>query len=251
MNARRAELFAIVALLGVMLAPIGCAAQSAGSRDSFAGLQASVQNSIAQLDRSLIAVVAIGQAGPMVVGTGFFVSDDGTFVTAHHVLQQGPGIGFKILMRTKDAPREAAGFEVIARDAMHDIVVCRAALEKGVSTVPVKLAAASESVAGTFVVISGFPLTANSPSSHLGIVSSNAARSDPLELAAFVNEGESGAPILRIEDGQVIGMVSSVRTASTYKGAGRGIEDQNSGLTLGMRSELLAAAIARSATARP
>jgi hypothetical protein len=111
--------------------------------------------------------------------------------------------------------------------------------------VPVALADTSKSESGTFVIASGFPLTSERPSSHFGIVSTQAPGDQLVEIGVMVNEGESGAPVARIEDGKVIGMVSSVRTASTFQGAGQGVEDQNSGLTLAVPSEWLAALIAK------
>ncbi len=211
-----------------------------------ATLQNSIQTSIAQLDRSLVAVVAVGNAGPMIVGTGFFVAKDGTFVTALHVLQQGHGIAMRAMLRGDE--RQLFALETLAVDAARDLAICRIVATAKTSPVPVSLAQHTEVAPGTLVVVSGFPLAAKSPSSHLGIISSASPAEESLEVGALVNEGESGAPIVRVDNGEVIGMVSAVRTASTYAGSARGVEDQNSGITLGSRAEWVRELMARAAT---
>jgi V8-like Glu-specific endopeptidase len=242
--------------LGVLISALalaGLPAAAQNNRDSGIGaLQSAVQNSIARLDRSLVAVVGVGSAGPMVVGTGFFVSNDGVFVTALHVLRQRPGVTIRALLPGEGADRPLVAVTTLSTDTQRDLALCHAALgENAPATAPLKLAGSSDVPPGAFVVLSGFPLGAANISSHFGIVSGRAGKSEFLEVALHVNEGESGAPIVRVDDGTVIGMASSVRTASTYLGSGTGVEEQNSGLTLAARAEWIADLIARAKSAAP
>ncbi|HVP41875.1 MAG TPA: serine protease [Terriglobales bacterium] len=222
-------------LLGLLAPAWG---QSSDNK-SVIGLQVSLQDSISRLNRSLVGIVAIGSGGPMIVGTGFIIADDGTFVTAAHVLRQPPGLQIRALIRLGAAGQKAAEFEKLGDDAERDIAICRIVAEHGMRPpmVPLPLADSSRSAAGTLVVSSGFPLASERPSSHLGIVSTDSAGDQYVEIAVMVNEGESGAPVMRLDDGKVIGMVSSVRIASTYAGAGHGAEDQNAGLALAAPAE--------------
>lgn len=242
---------------GIVALAILLGAFPAGAQTSDAGgvlpLQNSLQDSIARLNRSLVAVVAVGSGGPMVVGTGFIVSEDGTFVTASHVLRQPPEVRMQALIHDTAGREQPVIFEALLDDAQRDVTVCRIIAGHGMRppVVPAELAGTSKAAAGTLVVASGFPLAAARPSSHLGIVSSEAAGGHYVEIAAMVNEGESGAPVVRLDDGKVIGMISSVRTASTYAGAAQGVEDQNSGLTLAAPAEWLSALIAKSKQRAP
>lgn len=237
-------------LLLVLLVPAWGQGRDGGS---VLGLQSSLQNAIARLDPSVVAMVAVGSGGPMVVGTGFIVSDDGTFITASHVLRQPAGVEIRALIRFGAAGKKTVQFERLVDDAQRDIALCRIVAEHGMRPplVPVTLADSSRSVAGTLVVASGFPLATERPSSHLGIVSTTAAGDEYVEVALMVNEGESGAPLVRLDDGKVIGMISSVRTASTYAGAGRGVEDQNSGLALAAPAEWITSLIRKAAQQAP
>lgn len=245
--------FQAVLALVILLSALRPAAAQGGGAGGVLQLQSSVQDSIAKLDRSLLAVVAVGSGGPMVVGTGFIVSEDGTFVTASHVLRQPPEVVLRALIRDAAGHQQPAVFEPLVDDPERDVAVCRIVAGHGMRppVVPAGLAESSRAAAGTLVVASGFPLAAARPSSHLGIVSSDAAGDQYVEIAVMVNEGESGAPVVRLDDGKVIGMISSVRTASTYAGAGRGVEDQNSGLTLAAPAEWLSALIANAKQRAP
>jgi Trypsin-like peptidase domain len=233
-----------------VLIAAACAASllqaSAQTSSPVVALQESLQKSIARLEPSLVPIVGIGKSGPMVIGTGFFVSSDGEFITAAHVLRQGKEVEIKALVPGDSGERQLATVELVAADDQRELALCRISQETHHSGyVPVTLASSVNVIPGTLVVVSGFPLAARNNSSHIGMISSRSAGSEPLEIAATINEGESGAPIMRWDTGVVVGMVASVRTASTYVGAARGVEEQNSGLALGSRSEWISALITR------
>src|SRR5512146_57799 len=79
---------------------------SAQTSSPVVALQESLQKSIARLEPSLVPIVGIGKSGPMVIGTGFFVSSDGEFITAAHVLRQGKEVEIKALVPGDSGERQ-------------------------------------------------------------------------------------------------------------------------------------------------
>jgi len=215
-------------------------------------LQQTLQRASQNLEASLVAIVGVGSAGPMVLGTGFFVANDGSFVTASHVFQANRGVQFQAYVTGEDGEKHLFPFTTLRADDRHDLRLCRIQSYHEPSKPRIRalpLARNSTAIPGTLIVSSGFPLTSPNAVLHFGPVAASSSPDQTLELAVMVNEGESGAPVLRLDTEEVIGMIVLVRTASVYS-QNSGAE-QNSGLTLAARVEWLQALLNEAATTTP
>lgn len=177
----------------------------------------------------------IGGARPnQLLGTGFAIGDGSVVATNYHVLpklldyenRQALAV---FVGRGREARKRVA--EVIAEDREHDLALLRI---EGKPLPPLPLGDADCVREGEMMVFTGFPIGAVLglfPVSHRGIVSSitpaartadNAADLSPAQLRRMRNPfnvfqldaiaypGNSGSPVYRESDGEVIGVVNSV-----------------------------------------
>lgn len=177
----------------------------------------------------------IGDARPnQLLGTGFAVGDGSIIATNYHVLpEQLDDDNHQILAafigRGRDARTRPA--EVIATDHEHDIALLRI---QGDPLPALALGDADSVREGEMMVFTGFPIGAVLglfPVTHRGIVSSitpaarpadNASDLSPaqvrrlrypfnvFQLDAIAYPGNSGSPVYRESNGEVIGVLNSV-----------------------------------------
>ena len=200
------------------------------------------------MKRSVIPVACIGISGTTaetlsVEGTGFFVSADGTFITANHVIDSMlnpkrtapcPHTAF-YLPKTGGWSAEQATFRSdyylfhiseCKRDADIDIARCRSVrpLEAAHKIVPVAFDTAVQPD-GTPVAFTGFPLQFQIPLSCVGNVSGYVrTRDDGRGPRAMIMDksawpGASGSPMY-LGNGKVVGLVGQ---RGTNDGSGRAI----------------------------
>lgn len=177
----------------------------------------------------------IGNTRPnQLLGTGFAVGDGSLIATNHHVLpelldndnRQSLAV---FVGRGRDARVRLA--EVVAEDQEHDLALLRI---QGAPLPALALGQADSVREGELMAFTGFPIGAVLglfPVTHRGIVSSitpvartadNAADLTPAQLRRMRNPfdvfqldaiaypGNSGSPVYRQSDGEVIGVLNSV-----------------------------------------
>jgi S1-C subfamily serine protease len=178
-----------------------------------------------------------GESESMATGSGFEVDDEGTVVTAAHVVDEASSV--KVILQ--DGTTRSA--EVLGVDDASDIAVIRFDPE-GAELHPLKLADSSELKVGASVaaigapfeyawsfstgIVSGLDRTIEAPN---GFTVAHAIQTD-----AAVNPGNSGGPLLDA-DGDVIGVVDQIATD--------GSADQSSGVGFAVPSNLVAAELAQ------
>ena len=189
-----------------------------------------------RLHHVLLAVIAWGNHGHVSVGTGFFIDEHGTFLTAAHVLDPQPGV---VRFGAYYPFGNAKGFsriQVISLDRERDIAVCRMVLDNAeASALPpfeyLPLAKGAAPAPGTFVAVAGFPLGSLRPIFQFGTVASLEEPGGLLQVGLMLNDGDSGGPVIEVGSGALVGMVVSVRTTDLYEGQHSGQGQQNSGLS--------------------
>lgn len=179
-------------------------------------------------------------------GTGFFVGSGNTVVTCWHVLPQarpGDAVGGRLVVQlaTGDGTFEHRDADVTASDRLHDLAVLRIA---GPAQPTLAVAEPENVQEGANVVFVGFPIggvLGFSPVIHRGIVSSLVSSSAPpptaqrltpgavrqaregafvlVQLDATAYPGNSGGPLLDVESGQVVGVISMVLLKGTRESA--------------------------------
>ena len=136
-------------------------------------------------------------------GTGFFVSDQGHFVTNHHVIKDCRAID----ARRPGQLRQPAS--IVAVDPTNDLALLRVETGKG-AFAPVRV----ETRLGEAVAVFGYPLShvlASGGNFTLGNVTALAGLGNDtrfIQISAPVQPGNSGGPLLDIY-GNVIGVVTS------------------------------------------
>jgi len=170
-------------------------------------------------------------------GSGFEVDDEGTVVTAAHVVDEASSV--KVILQ--DGTTRSA--EVLGVDDASDIAVIRFDPE-GAELHPLDLADSSALKVGASVaaigapfeyawsfstgIVSGLDRTIEAPN---GFTVAHAIQTD-----AAVNPGNSGGPLLNAE-GEVIGVVDQIATD--------GSADQSSGVGFAVPSNLVASELAQ------
>ncbi|MDQ2825029.1 MAG: TonB family protein [Verrucomicrobiota bacterium] len=136
-------------------------------------------------------------------GTGFFVSDDGKFVTSKYVVEGGANA---VAKTTDGRIYNVSG--VLAEGNALDLAVLKAEPKKQVPFLVPNKSALTEQ--GARIAVIGSPLTRRSAALFEGTIS--ARRSDQagerLELAAAVPSQSIGSPVINGK-GEVIGVVTS------------------------------------------
>ncbi|HZP88818.1 MAG TPA: serine protease [Burkholderiales bacterium] len=140
-------------------------------------------------------------AGQLKVGSGFFVSSDGTFVTAAHVVASCSAVSV-------EGQGVKAGAAYLAMDATRDIAILRASARPRVFA----KFAQRQIRQGDQVVSYGFPLAgaiSSGGTATTGYVSALTGLRDDqnmLQISAPVQPGHSGGPLVDLS-GAVVGMV--------------------------------------------
>ena len=196
------------------------------------------------------------QVNMQVVGTGFLVTPDGYFVTAAHVLQQykPKSAQMTVGLRQRSGDIGGAWFDLIEKDEAHDLALCKIAsplgkfaenksnpgTERPVASLRVSIV---EPITGEFIAIAGFPLGSWSPAIQFGTVAATrttnpnagrvpAGQRDLLQIGASGNKGNSGSPVVRLDTGEVIGVIVQAEPAPLFS-AVEGIPlAQSSGIML-------------------
>jgi putative serine protease PepD len=198
---------ALVAVVAVLATRPGGAASPAGAATPSPAASATASPSVpAVYQRLRPSVVLVSTAGGT-FGTGVIVADDGTILTANHVIAGASGIEVTFFDGT------TARASVAAADPKTDIAeLTPAALPKVV--VPATLGGSAD--VGSPVVAIGNPLgLADSVSA--GVISGLNRTADTaagtysglIQFDASVNPGSSGGPLLDAQ-GMVIGIVVSI-----------------------------------------
>jgi S1-C subfamily serine protease len=174
-----------------------------------------------------------------VVGTAFLVTPDGYFVTAAHVLQEyRPKSGqMTVGLRQRSGDIVGAWFDLIEKDEPHDLALCKIptplklvenkdnpGTEKPVASLRVS---DTESVTGEFIAIAGFPLGSWNPAIQFGTVAATsttnpnvgrvpAGQRALLQISASGNKGNSGSPVVRLDTGEVMGVIVQAEPAPLF-----------------------------------
>lgn len=141
-------------------------------------------------------------------GTGFFITEDGYFITCFHVVVNSGKITLRNL---KGETFEA---RAIAVDRTNDLALLKAEVRDGVRFKPLPLGASGDVRRGAAIVTMGFPNITQQgiePKVTDGIVNSfSGANNDPrvFQISAPIQTGNSGGPLITM-DGNVIGVVAS------------------------------------------
>lgn len=180
------------------------------------------------------------QVNMQVAGTGFLVTPEGYFVTAAHVLQEyKPKSGqMTVGLRQRSGDIGGAWFDLIEKDETHDLALCKIVgplgkfaenkdnpgTERPVASLRVSTV---EPITGEFIAIAGFPLGSWSPAIQFGTVAATrttnpnvgrvpAGQRDLLQISASGNKGNSGSPVVRLDTGEVIGVIVQAEPAPLY-----------------------------------
>jgi serine protease Do len=194
------------------------------------------QTSIQKVKGSIFPIFHIGPKGFGVVGTGFFISDQGHFLTAAHVIRALPPnskFGYAgNVPYTKETDGEFLPIEIIQNDPQLDLALCHV---KHGALPPLNLAP-SRATLGQSVILCGYPLAMVRPQTVLShanqatnVLDITHVRQywqptvliDSLPKGVLMNKpfhsfltqdaslnGMSGAPIFNL-DGEVVGLASA------------------------------------------
>jgi len=155
-----------------------------------------------------------------VFGSGFFVSVNGTIVTANHVVAPITG---DITVETKYAGNLVRRKAVlVAQDRSSDVAILKI---DGQGWPKVDMIDSASLPVGESIGFVGYPRGLSFPVVSKGIVSArvNMSLKEGLDacnwmlLSGFVNPGNSGGPVFLERTGQVIGLVNARKTADTEK----------------------------------
>ena len=210
------------------------------------GLAASLPDLIERLRPGIVAVGTVQptrQPRNRMIGTGFAVGKANLVVTNNHVIPATlDGARRETLAvfsgHGKETRRHAA--EVLARDEAHDLALLR--VTPGGLT-PLRLDPSDALREGETVAFTGFPIThvlGLYHATHQGLVAAITPVVIPvdnargltarqidllrnpysvLQLDATAYPGNSGSPVYRIDDGQVVGIINSVLLKGTRENA--------------------------------
>jgi S1-C subfamily serine protease len=200
--------------------------------------------------RAKRSVVLVGSYGLMdnprfgFRGTGFVVADGLHVLTNAHVLpEETPARvdrSLAVQVWTPESQWVMRSAKLISRDAMRDLAL----LQMDGPPVPTLRLAATEAPEGTAIALMGFPIGGSLGYSHVthrGIVSARTAIVPPaaspqglseravrqlrqgafevVQLDATAYPGNSGGPVIDIETGEVVGVVSMVLVKGTREAA--------------------------------
>lgn len=156
-----------------------------------------------------------GSRGPVGVGTGFFISEDGLLLTANHVVDpsdMNSAIRQSVRYVAIDPDRNEYPVQLVGFDAYLDLAVMQAEIPGPVPYLP--LASLNPRVGNEVVAIGNsngdFLEGRVGRISRLGVASPRARFADnTIELTAALSPGDSGGPVLNA-NGEAIGVVSYI-----------------------------------------
>jgi len=137
-------------------------------------------------------------------GTGFVINADGYILTNAHVV--APGDQYTVYFQDG----RMAPAELVAANADLDAALLRVAENTG--AIAQTLGNSVGVQIGQKVFALGFPLGTDLGSEMTvtdGIVSSIRYRGEWLQISAAVNPGNSGGPLIRAENGEIIGLITA------------------------------------------
>ena len=183
----------------------------------------SVEQVAAKVLPSVVQIDVSGAQGSG-SGSGIILSSDGVILTNNHVVELA-GNGGAISVSFDDGSRAKA--EILGTDPLTDTAVIKA---EGVSDLtPATIGKSSDLKVGESVVAVGSPFGLDSTVTS-GIVSAlnrpvdvgsdsegNSTTYPAIQTDAAINPGNSGGPLVDL-DGNVVGINSSIRTASSTGG---------------------------------
>lgn len=208
---------------------------------------ASLVETIKQVKPSIVGVGTyqeITRPPSKLLGTGFLVIDNRHIITNSHVLPKSLQVSrreYYCIFVGKGRSASIVRVEVVMRDDTHDIALLRA--EKPIVSKPMVLRAAAELAEGEQVAFTGFPIgtvLGLHPVTHRGIISAKTPIVIPqatpkgldpkmikrlreafevYQLDATAYPGNSGSPLYDPENGDVVGIVSSVFVKSSKEKA--------------------------------
>ncbi len=185
---------------------------------------------------AILASLAFIAHGKTTSGSGFFITQDGYFVTSHHVISNASKI---ILNDTSGKKHEAV---VVKADKFNDIAILKA--EGSFSHLPIANSRGSKR--GLPIITIGYPhidAQGTEPKLTEGLINSlSGAMDDPrvFQISAPVQSGNSGGPLVTRE-GNVIGVIVSKLSASTiFKETGDIPQNVNYAIKSNYLNELLA-----------
>lgn len=175
------------------------------------------------LEKSIVSIIAytvsndtMGQA----MGSGIIMSKDGYIITNAHVIEDYVGEGVKVVLNDKTTYQAT----IVGSDMKTDIAVLKIVAD---DLTPVEFGNSDEVILGEEVIALGSP-GGLSGSISKGIVSGlnreikvaeNQIKMNCIQVDAAINPGNSGGALVNMW-GQVIGIVSSKLSSSTYDGIG-------------------------------
>lgn len=160
---------------------------------------------------------------PKIIGTGFFVTKDGYFLTCNHILSDRDKNDLSVLLFETTNQKWAAYFlEVVDKDSEHDIALLRLKIcktsDEAVGYIK-KIGNSNKIKPGNAISFCGFPAgetLSALPTIHAGIISSikssKGGKGDEnfdrlFQLDASSTGGFSGSPLFLNETKEVIGIV--------------------------------------------
>ncbi len=231
-------------------------------------LQEDLKRVAASTQGAVVAVMAWPKNFPNeiggVTGSAFFINEDGYFLTAAHVLSGFPperGTLTVVVIQKTMGGQIGLHFEVIEKDTIHDIALCRAIGfqeywkrrdpkppdNPGFYLGTLKLKGEKPPV-GTIIALAGFPLGSWNPTFQVGIVSATetinpnlpgvpAGRKPLLQIGVTANKGNSGSPVIEVDSGEVIGIIIQEIPAPMLSNVPELPFAQNSGVALAAPAE--------------
>jgi S1-C subfamily serine protease len=139
-------------------------------------------------------------------------------------------------LRQRSGDMGGAWFDVVEKDEAHDLALCKitimprfrefkaAGMEIPIASLRVSTV---EPITGEFIAIAGFPLGSWNPAIQLGNVAAirtinlnvgrvPAGQRDLLQISASGNKGNSGSPVVRLDTGEVIGVIVQAEPAPLF-----------------------------------
>ena len=182
--------------------------REAGCPQRWQGLSRLLQRGLLAWCLLIASGMAFAQAQRTSTGTGFFISEDGYFITCFHVVVNSSSITLRNLAG------ETFEARAIAVDRSNDLALLKAEIRDGRKFKPLPLASSGDVRRGAAVVTMGFPNIGHQgiePKVTDGIINSfSGANNDNRvsQISAPIQTGNSGGPLITL-DGNVVGVVAS------------------------------------------